>query len=135
MPKLTASQAFREDGLLMVIFDEAAGGDSSSCCGEIPAPAAPEPGGTGPGGGRTGAVILSPCTAPGTVTNTAYNHYSMLGSVENIFGLSHLGHAGRPHSTYLGTDIYKRQCGPSPPRITRSAAFFLRPPHTRAVLQ
>src|ERR1700761_7361468 len=102
----------------MVIFDEAAGGDSSSCCSEIPGPAAPEPGGTGPGGGRTGAVLLSPCIAPGTVDTTAYDHYTMLGSVENIFGLSHLGYAGLPHSRYFGTDIYKRQCGPSPPQIT-----------------
>ena len=122
VPRITASQAFKEDGLLMVIFDEAAGGDSSSCCGEIPGPAAPEPGGAGPGGGRTGAVFLSPCIAPGTVTNTAYNHYTMLGSVENIFGVPHLGYAGLPHSTYFGTDIFKRQCGPSPPQITGGSA-------------
>jgi hypothetical protein len=121
VPKITASQAFKEDGLLLVTFDEAASSDASSCCGEIPGPAAPEPGDTGPGGGRTGAVILSPCTAPGTVTNTAYNHYTMLGSIENIFGLSHLGYAGLPHSTYFGKDIYKRQCGPSPPEITGGA--------------
>jgi hypothetical protein len=122
VPRITASQAFKEDGLLMVIFDESAGGDSSSCCGEIPGPAAPEPGGAGPGGGRTGAVMLSPCIAPGTVTQTAYDHYTMLGSVENIFGLSHLGYAGLPHSTYFGADIYKRQCGPSPPQIVSGAA-------------
>ncbi len=122
VPKITASQAFKEDGLLMVIFDESAGGDSSSCCGEIPGPAAPEPGGTGPGGGRTGAVMLSPCIKPGTVTTQPYNHYTMLRSVEDIFGLSHLGYAGLPHSTYFGTDIYKRQCGPSPPRITGGIA-------------
>jgi phosphatidylinositol-3-phosphatase len=128
VPRITASQAFREDGLLMVVFDEAAATDARSCCGEIPGPAAPEPGGTGPGGGRTGAVILSPCTAPGTVTHTAYNHYTMLGSVENIFGLRHLGYAGLPHSTYFGTDIYKRQCGPSPPQITGGAAAVSRGP-------
>jgi phosphatidylinositol-3-phosphatase len=122
VPRITASQAFKQDGLLMVIFDEATGGDSSSCCGEIPGPAAPQPGGTGPGGGRTGAVMLSPCIAPGTVTHTAYDHYTMLGSVENIFGLSHLGYAGLPHSTYFGTDIYKRQCGPSPPQIAGGGA-------------
>ena len=122
VPRITASQAFKEDGLLMVIFDEATGGDSSSCCGAIPGPAAPQPGGTGPGGGRTGAVMLSPCIAPGTVTNTAYDHYTMLGSVENIFGLSHLGYARLPHSTYFGTDIYKRQCGPSPPQIAGGGA-------------
>jgi hypothetical protein len=126
VPKITASQAFKEDGLLLITFDEAASSDASSCCGEMPGPAAPEPGGTGPGGGRTGAVILSPCTAPGTVTNTAYNHYTMLGSIENIFRLSHLGYAGLPHSTYFGKDIYKRQCGPSPPEIqSRVAAGFV----------
>ncbi len=129
VPKITASRAFKDDGLLMVIFDEATGGDSSSCCGEIPGPAAPEPGGTGPGGGRTGAVFLSPCIAPGTVTNMAYNHYTMLGSVENIFGLSHLGYAGLPHSTYFGTDIYKRQCGPSPPQIVGGRAQIGGAPH------
>jgi hypothetical protein len=118
VPKITGSQAFKRDGMLIITFDEAASSDASSCCGEIPGPASPEPGGTGPGGGRTGAVILSPCTAPGTVTTTAYNHYTMLGSIENIFGLSHLGYAGLPHSTYFGSDIYKRQCGPSPPDIT-----------------
>jgi hypothetical protein len=135
VPRITASQAFKEDGLLLVIFDEAAGGDSSSCCGEIPGPGADEPGGTGPGGGRTGAVLLSPCIAPGTFTNTAYNHYTMLGSVENIFGRAHLGYAGLPHSTYFGSDIYKSQCGPSPPRVARVAAFFLHAPRGRAVLQ
>jgi phosphatidylinositol-3-phosphatase len=132
VPRITNSLAFKEDGLLMVIFDEAAGGDSSSCCGEIPGPAAPEPGGTGAGGGRTGAVLLSPCITPGTVTQTAYNHYTMLGSVENIFGLTHLGYAGLPGSTYFGSDIYKRQCGPAPPTITRGGAAVGRGlPHGR----
>jgi hypothetical protein len=117
VPKITASQGFREDGLLIVTFDEAAPSDASSCCGEIPGPGAAQPGGTGPGGGRVGAVLLSPCIAPGTVSQTPYDHYTMLGSVENIFGLSHLGYAGLPHSTYFGTDIYKRPCGPAPPTI------------------
>ena len=120
VPMITASQAFKEDGLLMVIFDEATGGDSSSCCGELPAPAAPEPGGTGPGGGRTGAVLLSRASRPRRSPTPPYNHYTMLGSVENIFGRSHLGYAGLPHSTYFGSDIYKRQCGPSPPRVAAS---------------
>jgi hypothetical protein len=52
------------------------------------------------------------------VSERAYNHYTMLGSVEKIFGLSYLGYAGLPHSTYFGTDIYKRPCGPAPPVIT-----------------
>ena len=71
-------------------------GDASSCCGEMPRLGSPSPGVTGPGGGDIGAVLLSPCIAPGTVSETAYNHYSMLGSVENLFGLAHLAVRGSP---------------------------------------
>jgi hypothetical protein len=38
--------------------------------------------------------MLSPCIKPGTVSTDAYNHYSMLRSVEDNFGLRHLGFAG-----------------------------------------
>ena len=57
------------------------------------------------GGGRTGAVLLSPLIKPGTLSGTPYNHYSLLASVENIFGLSHLGYAAATKSTF-GTDIF-----------------------------
>ncbi|MGH2857454.1 MAG: alkaline phosphatase family protein [Solirubrobacteraceae bacterium] len=122
VPRITRSPAFRRDGLLVVTFDEAEG-DSTSCCGEIPGPAAPLPGGNGPGGGKVGAVLLSPCIKPGTVSQAAYNHYSMLGSVENLFGLSHLGYAALPGETYFGSDVLKRQCGPSPPRARLRASI------------
>jgi hypothetical protein len=49
----------------------------------------------GPGGGRIGAVMVSPCIKPGTVTIDAYNHYSLLRSIEDNFGLPHLGFAGQ----------------------------------------
>jgi phosphatidylinositol-3-phosphatase len=114
VPQITASPAFRQDGLLIVTFDEAATSDASSCCGEIPGPGSPEPGESGPGGGDVGAVVLSPCIAPGTVSQTSYNHYTMLGSVENLFGLSHLGYAGLPGETYFSSDIFNRACGPPP---------------------
>lgn len=41
----------------------------------------------GPGGGRFGAVVLTPFTQPGLQNDTPYNHYSMLRTVENLFGL------------------------------------------------
>jgi hypothetical protein len=40
-------------------------------------------------------VLLSPCIQPGTVDETPYNHYSMLRSIEDLFGLDHLGYAGQ----------------------------------------
>jgi hypothetical protein len=132
VPRITGTPGFRQDGLLMVIFDEAATSDTSSCCGEIPGPGSPSPGINGPGGGKTGAVFLSPCIAPGTVTNTAYNHYSMLGSVEDIFGLAHLGYAGLPGETTFGGDLYNRPCGAAPPKARVAAPRLLSSRSTRA---
>jgi hypothetical protein len=34
--------------------------------------------------------------APGTVSTAPFNHYSMLKTIEDIFGLDHLGFAGAP---------------------------------------
>jgi phosphatidylinositol-3-phosphatase len=113
VPQITSSPAFKQDGLLIVTFDEAATSDTSSCCGEIPGPNSPEPGVNGPGGGDVGAVLLSPCIKPGTVSQTPYNHYTMLGSVENLFGLAHLGYAALPGETYFGSDIFNQSCGSS----------------------
>jgi phosphatidylinositol-3-phosphatase len=103
VPQILASPAYKDHGLLMVTFDEAEGDpqssnpDASACCGEQPGPNTVNAGGPipGPGGGRIGAVVLSPCIKPGTVTTTAYNHYSLLRSVEDNFGLPHLGFAGQ----------------------------------------
>jgi hypothetical protein len=109
VPRITGSPAFRRDGLLAVIFDEAEG-DSSACCNEQPGPNTPAPGGQGggPGGGRTGAVLLSRFIAPGTVTSQAYNHYSFLRSVEDVFGVGHLGYAGQEGLRPFGADVYTR---------------------------
>jgi hypothetical protein len=105
VPQILNSPAYQQNGLLLVTFDEGEG-DSSSCCGEIAGPGAASPGGNGPGGGDVGAVMLSPFIKPGTVSQTAYNHYTMLGSVEDLFGLQHLGYAQLPGETDFGSDIY-----------------------------
>ncbi len=54
------------------------------------------PGYYGPGGGRIGAILISPFIKRGTVVNAALNHYGTLKSVEDIFGLAHLGYAADP---------------------------------------
>jgi len=109
VPKITSSPAFKKDGLLVVTFDESDGpqSDSSSCCNETPGPNTPLPGITGPGGGRVGAVLLSPFTRPGTVASTPYNHYSLLASIETLFGLPRLGYAATTSATF-GPDVYNR---------------------------
>ncbi|HEU4642361.1 MAG TPA: alkaline phosphatase family protein [Gemmatimonadaceae bacterium] len=106
VPLITNSPAFRKDGLLIVTFDEALSIDATSCCNEQPGPNVQKAGVNGPGGGRTGAVLLSPFIKPGTVSDVPYNHYSMLRSVEDIFGLSHLGYAGQDGLATFGPDVY-----------------------------
>ncbi len=104
VPLILASPAFKQDGLLIVTFDEADidakfdkatntvkldVGDASACCGEQPGPnlkptdkvfgGLPDqgPGVVGPGGGRIGAVLISPFIKPGTISSAPYNHYSL----------------------------------------------------------
>ena len=81
VPTIMAAPAYRDGGLIVITFDE--GSDSAACCGETSGispshPNVPLPGKTGPGGGRIGAVLLSPLIRPGTVSTVAYNHYSLL---------------------------------------------------------
>jgi len=108
VPRIVQSRAFRDDGLLIVTFDEAGSGDATACCNEQSGPNVAAAGRSGPGGGRTGAVLLSPFIEPGTVSNVGYNHYSLLRSVEDIFGLSHLGYAGQSGLVAFGADVYTR---------------------------
>jgi hypothetical protein len=118
VPPILSSPAYQDRGLLIVTFDEAeAGGasaDSSACCNEQSGPNTVNPGflNPGPGGGRVGAVMMSPCIKPGTVSMMPYNHYSFLRSVEDAFGLDHLGYAGQDGLAPFGSDIYTQgDCG------------------------
>jgi phosphatidylinositol-3-phosphatase len=109
VPKIMAAPAYRDGGLIVVIFDEGSG--AAACCGETSGltpdhPNVPEPGKTGPGGGRIGAVLLSPLIKPGTVSTVPYNHYSLLRTIEDIFGLPHLGDAAMPQIKSFGPDVF-----------------------------
>ncbi len=108
VPQILASPAFQKDGLLIITFDESNGitSDSSACCGEGPGPNTLLPGLLGLGGGKVGAVLISPFIKAGTVSTTSYNHYSMLRSVGDIFGLQYLGNAGASGQASFGSDVY-----------------------------
>ncbi|HET6965635.1 MAG TPA: alkaline phosphatase family protein [Acidimicrobiales bacterium] len=105
VPKIESSAAFQNDGLLAIVFDEASSSDATACCNEAPGPNSPLPGITGPGGGRTGGVLISPFITPGTQVTTGYNHYGLLGSIEDLFGLPRLGMAQTVPATF-GRDVY-----------------------------
>jgi hypothetical protein len=115
VPRIMASPAFRKDGLLVVTFDEAdVPGQAEACCGNPTGPNTPMPGIAGPGGGRTGAVLLSPFIKPGTRSDVPYDHYSALRSYEDLLGIrtggtdgkGHLGYAARSSLVTFGKDIF-----------------------------
>ena len=112
VPLILASPAYKQDGLLVITFDDSEGNGpegSTACCGERPLASARRPAGVlGPGGGRIGAVVLSPFIKPGTVSTVPYNHYSLLRTVEDIFGLGHLGYAAEPELQSFGPDVFTR---------------------------
>lgn len=111
VPRIMASAAFRENGLLIITFDEATRLDTGACCNEPTGPNTQKPGKRGPGGGRVGAVLISRFIRPGTVSNVPYNHYSMLKSVEQLFGLPYLGYAGQAGLAAFGTDVFTDPSG------------------------
>jgi hypothetical protein len=120
VPRIIASPAYKAGGLLAVIFDEADGTDARACCHEPAFPNTISNGGItpGPGGGKTGAVLLSPFIDPGTVDFVAYNHFTLLRSVEDLFGLAHLGYAAGDGLNSLGADAFT--CfAPGRPRVRR----------------
>ena len=106
VPVIARSPAFRADGMLIITFDEAIGLDATACCDEQPGPNVLKPGINGPGGGRIGAVVLSPFVAPGTVSDRPYNHYSLLRTIEDFFSLPYLGYAGRKGLAAFGRDVF-----------------------------
>jgi hypothetical protein len=108
VPKILASPGYKDDGLLVVSFDEAED-DASSCCNERAANT-PNAGGPTPGsgGGKVGAVLISPFIKPGTVDATPYNHYSFLRTTEDLFGLPHLGYAAAEGLVPIGDKVFNQ---------------------------
>lgn len=120
IPRIRASPAYRDGGLIVVTFDE---GDAEErrepdgtrvsryagrhCCGQLPGPnLAPFPQRVRDGevviefadygGERIGAVLLSPFLPGGVVSRTPFNHYSLLRTLEDLFAVGgHLGYAGQ----------------------------------------
>ena len=95
VPAILDSPAFKQDGMLVITFDEAEGNR-----------AGPKgvPGGTA--GGRVGALVLSPFVKGGTTSEKTYNHYSLLASIEDAFSLPRLGYAGAPGVNSFGPDVF-----------------------------
>ena len=125
VPQITASAAYKDAGLIAITFDQAPqtgpDADPTGCC-DTPAypnlPAAPAPGRPGRsraarhvrrdgGGGRVGMLLISSFVKPGSSNEIAYyNHFSFLRSIEDLFGLDHLGYANNPALPAFDKTVY-----------------------------
>ncbi|HUV97435.1 MAG TPA: alkaline phosphatase family protein [Acidobacteriaceae bacterium] len=136
IPILLHSPAYKQDGLIIINFDEGGSGeikqsmigtvvtvDGASCCRQQKGPNLNQ---QYPivvtrlshgrlitkrtlsfGGDRTGALLLSQYIRPGTVSNVPYNHYSLLKSLEEILGIhEYLGYAGQQGLAAFGRDVF-----------------------------
>jgi hypothetical protein len=79
IPAILASPAYRQDGLLIVV-----GGQ----------------------GNPAGALLVSRYVPAGRTVKARYDHYSLLRTVEDLFGLGHLGHAADKGTKALGSDVF-----------------------------
>jgi hypothetical protein len=59
------------------------------------------------GGGRVGLLLISKYVKPGSVNVTGeYNHFSLLASIEDLLGQSHLGYASTQGLLVFDTSVY-----------------------------
>ena len=88
--RIQATPAWRAPGgfAIVVTFDEGAGKTREGCCGVTPnAP-------SNFGGGHIPTIVITNHGPRGVADATPYNHYSLLRTIEDAFGISqHLGHA------------------------------------------
>ncbi len=110
IPEITSSAAYRENGLIAITSAQArqtgTTPDASSCCispvypNLPPAPETEAETGlvkASGGGGKVGLLLISPFVKPGSVNETVtYNHFSLLLTIEELFGLEKLGYAAEP---------------------------------------
>jgi hypothetical protein len=104
IPLIRQSPAYRADGMIVITADES-DDSATSCCGETAGPNAAHPGITGPGGGRVGALVISPFAGQGTTSDRAYNQYSLLATLEDLYGVPRLGFA-RTVPRVFGSDVF-----------------------------
>src|SRR5262249_2709473 len=67
---------------VIVTWDEGEGGSSNDCASN-----------TTDVGCHVATIVVSPSTVPGTTSSTLFNHYSLLGTTEQLLGLPALGNA------------------------------------------
>lgn len=117
--EIKKSLAYKDGGMIVVTSaqapQEGEKPDTSGCCIDPDFPNLPDDGAaappTGPvretgGGGRVGLLILSPYVEPGTTSETYFNHFSLLVTIEELFELERIGYGAEPALTGFDESIF-----------------------------
>lgn len=116
---IQSSFAYKAGGLIVITSaqapQEGEHADPSACCitptySNLPPEESKEEA-AGPvketgGGGRVGAVLLSPFIEAGTTSETYFNHFSLLATIEELFSLEKIGYAAEPAITGFDESIF-----------------------------
>jgi phosphatidylinositol-3-phosphatase len=85
VPRILNSREYRKGTVLLIItWDEGEGGTSNNCAVN-----------TKDIGCRVATLVIAPSTRPGTKSAKLFNHYSLLGTTEQLLGLPKLGLAAK----------------------------------------
>jgi phosphatidylinositol-3-phosphatase len=90
VPEILASPDWSNNGVLFITFDE--GVTQDGCCSFA-------------AGGKAFTLVISPLVKAGYTSNTSYDHYSLLRTIEVAWSLPLLGKAGSD-STPLMSDFF-----------------------------
>jgi hypothetical protein len=88
VPKILASPAYQQDGVLIITFGEATPGVN---------------------GAPVGTLLLSKFLTPGSTNGGAFNPYSVFRTVEDLFGLEHIAAGARTGTTNFASDLLGSQ--------------------------
>ncbi|HEV7943885.1 MAG TPA: alkaline phosphatase family protein [Solirubrobacteraceae bacterium] len=83
VPEITATADYKQHGLILIAFDS----DTTSS--------------------QVGALVISPFVNAGKRNEEAFNTYSLLRSLDRLFGVPLLGHAADQGVSELNTEVYR----------------------------
>lgn len=117
--EIKESLAYKDGGMIAITSAQAPQDgekpDESGCCIDPDFPNLPDAGTTAPpsgpvretgGGGRVGLLLLSPFVEPGTTSETYFNHFSLLVTIEELFELERIGYGAEPALTAFDESIF-----------------------------
>jgi phospholipase C len=79
VPRILASPAWKDNGVLFITFDEGTSDVGPACRGTA--------------GGRVDTLVISPLVQRGFTSQTSYDHFALLHTIEAAWGLPLLGNA------------------------------------------